>query len=855
MIPARQSLTEFLSEFGCLGNEVAIAHRRGYRMERWSYRRVAEAARQFVRELEFRGVAKGDAVLLWTENSPEWIISFLGCVMRGAVVVPIDRVSSPQFASRVARQVQAKLVVRSRSVPGIDVGVPELIAESLNDTIARHSATPYPSPPLSRSDVLEIIFTSGTTAEPCGVVISHGNVLANIEPVEREIQKYRRYERIFHPLRFLNLLPLSHVFGQMLGMFIPPLLGGTVIFLDSLKPREVIDTIQRERVSVLVTVPRMIESLQGQIEREQQVSGRIEKFREAYLAAERIHFLKRWWRFRRVHSRLGWKFWAFISGGAALPEAAETFWNRLGYAVIQGYGLTETTSLVSLNHPFRSRKRSIGKPFPGLDMRVDTNGEILVRGESIATGYWRGNGLEPVIGHDGWFHTGDLASVGEDGRLYFTGRRKNIIVTPAGMNVHPEDLEAALRCEAGVRDSVVVGLERDGNAEPCAALLLESPSLDAVAIIERANQSLAEYQRIRQWVVWPEPDFPRTATQKPMLPQIRAAVAAHMAKTAKHAPTSASPLAEFIARVTHHAPARLLPDADFEKDLQLSSLDRVELMSVLEERFQLDLSETKFAEARTVGELERLLREPPTRPLVHRFPRWAQRWPITWIRLGVYYSLTWPATYLLAMPRIRGRENLRGLRGPVLVASNHVTYIDIGWILAALPARFRNGLATAMRGERLAMMIHPPEGLTLLERILEWVRYFLVIGLFNVFPLPKESEFLRSFTFVGDLVDCGWNILIFPEGQTTADGQLGRFSAGIGLLATRLNIPVVPLRLEGLYELKRDNRKMARPGQVRVMIGKPLRFSPTQDPEEVAKEIHRRVTELAGPAGASTERR
>ena len=392
-----------------------------------------------------------------------------GCLLCGAVIVPIDHASSPEFSCRVAREVNARLLFKAAGSPEV-AGVPSVSFEALRDTVAKHECSAFPSPTLCRQDPLQIIFTSGTTAEPRGVVISHGNVLANISPLEPEIQKYRRYERLFHPLRFLNLLPLSHVFGQMLGIFIPPLLGGTVIFLDSLKPGEILETIKRERVSVLVAVPRFIESLQREVERYTERDGKSEKFRQDFAAAENEHFLRRWWRFRRVRSRLGWKFWAFISGGAALPALTEAFWNRLGYAVIQGYGMTETTSLISLNHPFHSAQGSIGKVFPGMEVRVDENGEILVRGESVATAYRRSGQTVSVAEPDGWFRTGDIAQKDPEGRLYFKGRRKNVIITSAGMNVFPEDLERELRDQPGVRDCVVIGLEKEGNAEPYAVL-------------------------------------------------------------------------------------------------------------------------------------------------------------------------------------------------------------------------------------------------------------------------------------------------------------------------------------------------------------------------------------------------
>jgi long-chain acyl-CoA synthetase len=238
-----------------------VRQKRGYRTESWTHARIAAEANRLARELDARGIQKGDAVLLWGENSAEWVVAFFGCLLCGAVVVPIDQASSAEFGCRVAKEVNASLIFHAggHRVCG---NIPSIAFESLCGIVAQRDSSAYPSPRLARQDTLEIIFTSGTTAEPRGVVISHGNVLANIEPMEREIQKYLRYEKIFHPIRFLNLLPLSHVFGQMLGVFIPPLLGGTVVFMDSMSAAELPETIHRERVSVVVAVPRFIESLQ-----------------------------------------------------------------------------------------------------------------------------------------------------------------------------------------------------------------------------------------------------------------------------------------------------------------------------------------------------------------------------------------------------------------------------------------------------------------------------------------------------------------------------------------------------------------------------------------------------------------
>ncbi len=849
----RQSLIDYLREYTRHGHGTAFVQRSGYRTLRSSYSDVAGLAAQCAREFERLGIKPGDRVMLWGRNSAEWVAAFFGCILRGAVAVPMDHGATADFAGRVELQVAAKLVIADRENLPAGERCPVIVFDSLREAVGQHSSDTYSPPPLNRGSVAQIIFTSGATAEPKGVVISHGNILANLEPLETGMQAYLKWERFVHPLRFLDLVPISHVFGQFMGVWIPPLLGGAVYFQDSLNPSEILSTIRHERVSVLISVPRVLDALQGKIERDLEAEGTIENFRKDFDAAEKETFLRRMWRFRKIHRRFGWKFWAVISGGATLDAEAERFWGRTGFAAIQGYGLTETTSLVSVNHPFRIGTGSIGKVLRGREVKLDEYGEILVRGENIAAGYWEDREIHPVAkkGQDGgWFHTGDLGALDANGNLFFKGRKKNVIVTGAGMNVFPEDLEALLRREPEVRDCVVIGLERGGNAEPCGVLLLRDEKRvkqprHAAGIVARVNESVAEYQRMRSWFLWPEADFPRTFTGKPKLAEIRAAVEAQWGNGDGSAswPANGGGIGELIARMQGGS-TEIDPNANLESDLHLSSLDRVELLSALEDRYQVDVNETRFAAVRTVGEIESLVRGSSPVKSEFVFPRWAQRWPVAWMRTFFYYLLTWPATHLMAHPRVFGRENLRGVKGPVLVISNHVIYLDVGFVLAALPVRLRYSLAVAMGGERLAEMRRPPREMFFLRRWLQRMNYYLVVSLFNVFPLPKKSGFRESFRFAGDLADRGWNILIFPEGDLTPDGKLQPFQAGIGLLASNLKIPVVPMRIDGAYEIREAGSKFNRPGRVRVQIGKPVKFPPGSDPQEITRILEQCVAEV-----------
>ncbi|MBZ5538879.1 MAG: AMP-binding protein [Acidobacteriia bacterium] len=862
----RQSLSALVEEFSHLGRQPAIVAHRGYRREVTSYAELTRRAVQFALELRERGIRTGDRVMLWGPNGSEWVAAFWGCLLRGAVAVPMDDAATPEFAARVAADAVVKLIVASREKPAISPAV--LVLEDLVSAISRPCVVDsvrtagepkqsiwqtFADEPLTRKHVAQILFTSGTTGEPRGVVLTHGNFLANLEPIENGFAPYRKYERWFHPLRFVTLVPLSHVFGQVMGLFLPPLLGATVVFELSANPGEILRTVKRERATALIAVPRMLDALRGALEREAEARGEQQAFARAFAAAAGQKFLRRVWRFRRIHRRLGWKFWAFICGGAALGAETENFFRRLGYAVVQGYGMTETASLISLNHPFRAAQGSIGKILPGREFRLAEDGEILVRGENVASAYWEKGAPRPALaaGEEGWLRTGDLGELDAEGNLRFRGRKKNVIVTPAGLNVYPEDLEAVLRRDAApggpgpaLRDCVVLPLARDGNAEPCAVLLLGDaapPAANAAAreIVHRANSALAEYQRIRQWLIWPEPDFPRTPTGKPRLAEIAARAQELLGGAAPPAARRGA-LDDLLRRFAGPAiPAHL------ERELNLTSLDRVELLSALEDRYQLELNETSFAEAKTVADVERLLRQPAAQRTPYVYPRWTQRAPVRWLRLAVYYALAWPATLLLAHPKIVGRAHLRGARGPFLLVSNHVTSrADIGLLLYALPPRVRHRLATAMLGEFLETMRRPPRDWLFAKRWAYQAGYWLLTALFNVFPLPQQSGVRESFSFAGQSADRGYSVLVFPEGAVTKDGAMAAFRGGIGLLAENLALPVIPLRLDGLWAMKCQRRRWAHFGELTVRIGAPLIFPPGTPPEEITRALEARVRGL-----------
>jgi len=808
----RETLLTFLDDCRAHGEQTAVAHEAGERLSRWSYARLASAAFQFARELETRGIGAADRVLFWGESRPEWIACFYGCLLRGVVVVPLDLKSAPDFVARVQQQVSAKLLLSDEPQPQLNI--PRLAFDSL----PQHSVQPYPTV-AKPDDLVQIVFTSGTTAEPKGVCLTHRNLLANIAPIEKEFNRYRRWEKLVHPLRFLCLLPLSHVFGQLMGIFIPQLLGAEVYFSESYKPSQIISSVKKRRINAVVTVPRVLETLREKV--------KAELSDDQIRAARERHFLRNWWAFRKIHRQFGWRFWAFITGGATLESETETFWRRLGYAVIQGYGMTETASLTSLSHPFRMRHGSIGKPVAGQEVKLSDDGEILVRGENVSAGYWRSNG-QSITDDEGWIHTGDIGEFGPGGNIYFRGRSKETIVTAAGLKIYPTDLEAALDRQPEIKASAVIPFE--GGIEAL-AVLIPHEEADLNAAVQRANESLAEFQRIRHWIAWPNSDFPRTpGTRKVIKGQI-----SHTVRTMLQPSTSTpsnndlAPLSlPVISRIARVEPAALSPNANLADDLKLDSLGRVELLSALEDQYQIELDEAAITEATTIADIERIVSRGKSEAVAYPYPRWAMRFPFTWLRFVVYHVFFLPLTLIMCRVRTIGVERFAKVKPPVLFISNHVTDVDAALILSALPWAWRYRMAIAMAGEILR----------------EWrmnakVQYALGAALFNVFSLPRQSGFRQSFEYAGEAVDRGFSILIFPEGTETRDGRIQPFKAGIGLLVSELNVPVVPIMLRGLFEVKKRKQRFVKPGTVSITFGEPITFTGGPTAADITSELDR----------------
>jgi long-chain acyl-CoA synthetase len=849
---ARRTLLDFYGDLRRAPGPFLV-HDDGYRTWSFGYAETAAAAEAFARRLHEAGIGKGDAVVIWSENRAEWIFALWGCLIEGAVLVPIDYRTSADFLERVSGIVKARVVLvgdtPDASALRRDEAAPPVwrLAELKPQAGALRTGAPFtPRADAAGDETAEIIFTSGATAEPKGVVITHRNILANIIPIEGEVAKYRKYARPFAPIRFLNLLPLSHMFGQSMATFVPPMLPGVVVFTRSYAPEDIVRQIRQRRVSVLVCVPKMLEVLREHV---------VRRFPEAASPAEKMHWTKRWWRYRKIHRMFGFKFWAMVVGAAPLDPELETFWGRLGFLVIQGYGLTETAPIVTLNHPLRLARGAVGKPIHGVEVKIAEDGEILVRGENVTRGYYNAPEATREAFKDGWFHTGDIGELDEKGQLHIRGRKKEMIVTPEGLNVFPDDIERVLNAVPGVRESAVVGAPLgESTAERVQAVLVGDPGLDVDEVVRQANAQLADHQKVRAAALWAGTELPRTeGTRKLKRRELRQWLlegqqgGAVQAGSRGGGRTVASVLARF-------APGRTIESTTTIDELGLSSLERVELMMALEESFQVTVDEAAFGAASTVADLEALTRPlevsgtaearaaaPP--PESFSFPAWNRSLPARALRRASLATWILPGTWPWVSLEVRGLDHLERTSGPVIFAANHQSHLDTPVILRALPPRWRYRVAPAMLKEFFKAHFYPAQ-YPLKNRITSSLNYYLATQFFNAFPLPQREVGTRqTLRYIGDLVESGYSLLIFPEGKRTEAGEIIRFQAGVGMIASRLEIPVVPVRLEGLERILHQGWSFPKRGRARVTFGAPMLLT-GNDYAEVTGRVEQAVRAL-----------
>lgn len=820
------------------GNKPALIIRPGFRTRVWTYRQLADLVPRVARSLSDSGISRGDRVVIWGVNRPEYGIAFLATLRIGAVLVPLDVNSLPDFAQKIVERTRATAAIVSAQTKerAQTLGIPLHEMEQLPDLAVE--CAPLPAVELSGDDLAEIVFTSGTTGDPKGAMLTHRNVLSNAEAA-------RQIFPIGPKQRLLSFIPLSHMFEQLAGFWTLLLTGASVVYPTSRQPAVIRRTFKERRVSMILITPAAVRSILLGIQRQAEAQGKAELFATLRRVARRLPMGLRRILFISVHRQFGGRFRYIVSGGAALDPALGEAWREIGVDVLQGYGTTECSPAVTFNRLDRNRLGSVGVPVPGVEVRIAEDGEVLVHGPNVFAGYWENEeATRGVLDEEGWYHTGDLGEFDADGFLWLRGRKKDMIVLADGLKVYPEDIEDVLAADPRIQAAssplrpviaTVVGLESPGETVHVHAVLLLKDAALAEAIVRDANTKLSGSQQIRGWTIWPDDDFPTTPTQKvkkrfvvERLMQLQRGDRAAEAVAAGGG-RQLSQVEQLVAQVANIPPAIVRPEAQLSADLGLDSLARVELLGVIEEELGAYIDDAALAPSASVADLERMVhaakdakRETgifgwPLNPLVRTFGILLQE------------TIVWPLVTLFYRVRVTGREKLHGLHGPVLFAPNHCLHFDNGIILTAIPLGWRWKLAVAAAADDIFG---------------NRIRGFLSAVLADAFPLAREGAIRRSLELLGARLDRNFSVLIYPEGKLTVGGPLQPFKSGTGLIAVEGNVPVVPLKLKIRKMALVDRFGWPFRGDVEVVFGDPIVFASGTDPSVATQRLEAAVAAL-----------
>jgi long-chain acyl-CoA synthetase len=845
-------------------DQVALQVQRDGEWVRYTFADLRDAALRVGDRFKRRGYRKGDRVVLWSENQPEWGVAYLGAASIGLVVVPLDSQTWHKEVWSVARFTEARAILASRACfakltdeelaenERTERPVALLEVDSECDPIARQEyprATESHPPtraaeetePVGPDDLASIIFTTGTAVDPKGAMHTHRNFLSNLFGVSRSL-----------PLnsddRFLSVLPLYHALEFTCGFLAPLYRGCTVTYARSLKPKVILETMRETGTTVMLGVPTLYALLRDDLER--RVLGASKSQLRSNLMETGKRLAQSWERtfdrsigrqvFVRVHQALGGQLRVLVSGGSALGAELYETYRAMGIPIYEGYGLTETAPVLTVNPLYQSRKGSCGKPVPGVELRLyhtdkDGIGEIIVRTPSLMKGYWRNPAATERVMVDGWFHTGDLGWVDADGYLYITGRIKDVIVTGAGKNVYPMDLEAIYRPIPEIEEICVVGVpsglteDVHGVVAPSAELRDAGPPEEIrkriLREIQRVGRDLPSYHRLQQLHLWPG-DLPRTVGGE----IDRAAVGAAVRRQAEGEGSASRATApegdrrqavlQEIARLSRMQAADIHRDSRLYKDLGLDSLQAIELLLFLEHSLGVSLDDETAARVQTVGQLLDEVRERTARPEPLRRARAAttvrsalphHERPALDRALFGSFRVGLKAIYrgYFAL-EVRGAERIPA-QPPYLVAANHSSHLDAPAILAAI--EFARGPEAARRLHVLGARDY------FFDTALK--RWFFSTFL-NVVPIEREESSLAGLKMVKRILASGESALIFPEGTRSRTGEIDAFKPGLGLLARELEVPIVPVHISGTYPALPVGRVVPRRSKIVVAFGEPV---------------------------------
>jgi len=813
---AAQTVPEALDEiFGRYAHETAFVHRQPFFRQAWSFDDVQSRVGRMAAFLRSKGLSHGDAVAICGPNSPWWLTAYLACASQGIVVVPLDFNSTPEFINTVLAETKAKLLVKSvyKVYEGkLETTLLEDVAQLLPE------AGDWKGAPVAPDDTLEIVFTSGSTGNPKGVVLTHRNVMNNVA----------NFLEAWPPERHqtsLSLVPLSHMLEQTAGFWAPFHLGCTVVYIASLRPTEITRALYEEGITCIITVPAFLQLLRRRIEAQ---TGRNRTAKALMRMATVLPFpLARGvtWPIRR---KFGSHLRTLAVGGAALPADVEDFWTQLGYTVIQGYGLTETSPLATYSTRGSTRARSVGKSLPNQELAVTETGELLLRGPHVFKEYYNNQAATgQVIDHDGWLHTGDIAEVDPDGFVFLKGRVKNMLLSSNGLNIYPEDIEAKLLNYGDIRDAVVLMDNHADEPKLTAVLLTNRDEAYVRRVVGEVNQALASHQAIQNHIIWPDTDFPRTPTRKVRRQVIQEAVDSRLADK-PFIPTQDGTQVQAVLRQVSGTDKSITPDTRIVSDLAIDSIKRLELVTLLEEKLLVAVDETMITPTTTVAQLEKII-DDARRSQSKNAGGQVRGLTRNRLVLGVQSAVQGALLWLLGWyQRIEVSGNALP-PGPVMYVANHTSHLDAPTFLRVAGFRGRQKLVVAAAAD---YFFRGP------------LRSWLSRNLVHAVPVEREGGVRESLERIGHELSLGRSVVVFPEGSRSTNGRIKPFKPGIGFLAASLQVPVVPVRLKGNFELLPKGSRWPKKGVTHVVVGEARMYSVSLPPDAITHDLQEAVENL-----------
>lgn len=777
--------------------------------------------------LESMGYKPGDNISVYGDNSPEWVISYIGINFLGGTVIPLDALMSPgevfnflEFSNTgavIVDDAHAGDLREELTEKGSDIAVIRM--ESLiNDSDMSKSGEPHQPAP---DDLFAILFTSGTTGTPKGVQLSNENVFSNVQALLKSVDVTDRDN-------ILNILPLHHGYSSIVALLTPLWAGATVTFSESIKSRDLLAAIRETGVTIFPGVPRLFELLYNGIESrtnnlpfsQKVLFKAMSGISESVWKSANIRLGKLF--FGKIHGQFGDKFRFFTSGGAKLDPKIYSGFLTLGFKIAEGYGLTETSAVSTLTSPDIPNPGSAGKPLPGVEIRIDNpddtgTGEICIRGPNITRGYFRNQAATDELLKNGWLHSGDLGHMDAQGNLFITGRAKEVIVLPSGKNIYPEDVENLYKKNPILKEICVIPQKTaSGGTKGLGVVVV--PDMKEVreqdvfdirdkvrSIISMTGSSLPSYMQISEILIYND-ELPKTRLGKfrrneveNLADQLRsgalkqAAVLTPEDKELLERPVSITFLKRFTDITEVKGPFRT--DDDLTLDLGIDSLTQSEITSLLESEFGVILTEDEIPEVRTIGDILRRLpdnaegtesvktaaseipKRQPAEPLDEMYNLERGVVKKTAIRLLqlVLRLIAW-----IAFRSSLGNKSAIPRDRPVLICPNHQSLIDPVLVYALLPGEILEKTLFTGFGEYFSK---PP-----LSWIVRPMRIILTgTGRTSAESLRLATEGLRR----------GMNVCIFPEGERTSTGTIMKPRIGAGLLSVETGAPIVPIYFEG----------------------------------------------------------